>query len=85
MVYKLDRTLLLISKQTNNEIFFSASKANGIFLTRLYEDIFCYGLAVKHPDNPVAIACIMLAVRNHNDSSSLFIQLYEQLHYFISV
>ena len=33
----------------------------------------------------MAVPCIMFRVRNHYNGSALFIQVSEQLHYFITI
>ena len=40
----------------------------------LYQYIFRNCLSIQHPDNAVAISCIMLTMCYHDDGRTLFIQ-----------
>ena len=51
----------------------------------LYHNIFQYRLTIQHTDDTMAVSCIMLTVRNHDDGSALLIQIGKHLHYFITI
>ena len=49
------------------------------------EYIFCNGLSVEHPDDPVTIPCVMFTVCYHHNGGTLFIQFGKQFHYVITI
>ena len=83
-VYKLDKYLYAqkafacpgIKKENEDE---------RISMSPLHQNIFCNCLSIQHPDDTMAITCIVLAVCNHHYSGSLFVQFCQHLHDFISI
>ncbi len=51
----------------------------------LYHYVLQNGLSVEHPDNAMAVAGIVLAVRNHYDGGTLFVKIGKQGHYLVTI
>ena len=47
--------------------------------------VFRNGLTVQHADDAMAVAGVVFGVCYHDDGGALFVQIGEQLHYFITV
>src|SRR4051812_8638552 len=51
----------------------------------LYHYVFQYGLSVEHPNDAMAVPGIVFTVRNHDDGSTLLVQVGQQGHYLITI